>query len=85
MPQKLTVNDYQFYLIRNTTGKYAFKGTRGNLCRKTYAEYERMQKLMTNAQKEWIIELLAISQVQVMRTGEWTLVYDTFEDLREEE
>ncbi len=84
MPQKLTVRDYQFYLIRTVDGEYEFKGTRGVIARKTHEEYAEMQNLVSDEQKEWIIELFGIANVQNIHTGEFILVYQIFEDLQKE-
>ncbi len=84
MPQKLTTNDYQFYLIRTVDGEYAFKGIQGVIARKTHEEYTKMQNLASDAQKEWTIKLFEIANVQNIRTGEFILVYQIFEDLQKE-
>lgn len=84
MPQKLTVNDYTFYFIQNTEGKYFFKQKRGNVYRKQHGEFQTMIRVIPANERSLIIELFGIASVQNVKTREHTLVYDIFEDLREE-
>ena len=85
MPQKLTVNDYVFYIVENAKGKYRFKDTRGNIHRMPKEEYYSLCEFLRGHEREEFNNLMGISSIQNVETKEHTLVYDLFEDLREEQ
>jgi hypothetical protein len=85
MPQKLTVNDYVFYIVENAEGTYRFKDIRGDIYRMTEEKYCSLCEYLRGHEREVFNNLLGISEIQDVKTGEYTLVYDIFEDLQEEE
>ena len=84
MPQKLTVSDYTFYFVPEGAGRYRYKGIHGHIFRKPNDEFAKIMDLAVKLEKGSIIKLFGITNIQIIRTGEYTLVYDLFADLREE-
>lgn len=89
MPPKLTISDYTFYFVPSIHGKYLFgleNPKRGDVFRKTRSEFNAMiQKVRDLDHENSFVILFAISNICNVATGEYTLVYDIFEDLRDEE
>ena len=85
MPPKLTVSDYTFYFVRNDEGRYRYKNEQGHIFRKQHTEFSAMIHNIPEHNRRLIIELFGITNVQIIKTGEHTLVYDLFADLRDEE
>lgn len=85
MPQK-SVSDYKFVFVTDSLGKYLFRNTRGNIHRFEVLTFKSLKKTLQEHHPESeLIELYGIANVQNFQTGEHTLVYDIYEDLREED
>ena len=84
MPQKPTVNDYTFYFVPHWQGSYYWKDKPGNIFRMTNERFDETLRKMTDMEKNLTI-LHAICNIEIRATGENTLVYDIFEDLRDKE
>ena len=85
MPPKLTVSDYVFYIVSDSCGNYRHKDIRGSIHRKRSEEFAKMMQILSPNMQELVIKLYGITNVQNVKTGEYTLVYDIFPDLRDEE
>jgi len=84
----LTISDYTFYFVPSKHGKYLFglkNPKRGNIFRKTHKDFDNMIQKVCDLNDDSFVILFAISNVCKVETGEYTLVYDIFEDLRDEE
>lgn len=83
MPPKLTVNDYTFYFVPHEKGSYYWKGELGHVFRMTNERFDKTLRNMPSMD-EYLTILYGISNIEIKETGENTLVYDIFEDLRED-
>ena len=84
MPQKLTTSDYTFYFIPDGQGRYIWKDAKGHIFRIPNDEYDKLAERLSKTDSE--IEILfGIADVEVAKTGEHTLVFDLFKDLRDKE
>ncbi len=85
MPQKLTISDYTFYFVRDDDGDYLYKDEQGNVFRRQHGEFQAMMQNASEYEQGFIIELYGITNIQNIKTKEYTLVHDIFEDLRDME
>lgn len=84
MPPKLTVSDFRFFFAPDEEGKYLWRGRPGNIFRRTEKEFNKMMLATKHNSRNEYEVLYAIANIEVVETGEQTLVYDIYEDLREE-
>jgi hypothetical protein len=87
MPQKLKVKDYTFYFVPDEKGKYEFgqkNPQRGHIGRKARKDWKASEPLAVNFPSEPIF-VFAIASVKDIATGEHFLVYELFNDLKDEQ
>ncbi len=85
MPPKLATSDYVFYIVADEQGKYRFKDIRGDIYRMTKERYYSLCEFLRGHEREQFNNLSGIANIEIIETGEHTLVYDVFKDLRDRE
>lgn len=74
-----TINDFQFYLEKDSGGMYSFKGNRGNVGRMLKTDFDKLQKFAPSGDR--IILLDGIAEIENVRDHKKILIAEVFKDI----